>query len=73
MMETLFKNFNPVPEKTRTETCRSCIHRERWHFGSKIIQYCGVLSSNRTNNKKLKITCNKTACDFYKPEGTEND
>ena len=64
-METLFKDFKSIPVIT-TNTCRTCRHRERWECGNSVIQYCGVLSSNRTVNKKLKIKCNKPACDFYK-------
>jgi len=64
-METLFESFNPVPVIERTETCRSCLNRERWQCNSKVIQYCGVRSSGRTRNKKLKIKCNQIACEFY--------
>ncbi len=63
--ETLFKDFNPVPLEARKETCRTCRHRQRWYCGGSVIQYCGKLSSNRTFNKRLKIKCNKPACEFY--------
>ncbi len=70
-MESLFGEFNPVPENARTETCRLCANRERWECGNSIIQYCGVLSSNRTFNKKLKIKCKNQACEFYKQKNNK--
>ena len=63
---TLFKNFNPIPKEAKTETCRTCENRERWECGNSIIQYCCVLTSNRTVNKKLKIKCKTPACEHYK-------
>lgn len=47
-------------------TCRSCEHRQRWECNSKIIQYCGVRKSNRTDNGLLKIKCKDQACVKYK-------
>lgn len=61
------KLFN-IPEKKITNTCRSCKHRERWQYNSKVIQYCGIRKSNRTQNKKLKIKCNTPACKGYEKE-----
>ena len=48
------------------KTCLTCEHRERWQCGNSVIQYCGILKSNRTENGKLKIKCKTKACDFYK-------
>ena len=48
------------------ETCKTCIHREPWECGSKTIQYCGKLTSNRTQNGKKKILCKTEACYHYK-------
>lgn len=57
-----------LPEETTTnETCRNCEHRERWQCGSKVIQYCGVLKSNRTSNGKKKIKVTDKACLSFKP------
>ena len=67
--ETLFKNFKETPQEASGETCRHCDHRERWQCGGSVIQYCGLLSSNRTINKKLKIKCNKPACSFFSKIG----
>lgn len=47
------------------KTCRTCVHRERWECGSKVIQYCRKLKSNRTFNGLKKIKCNQEACDYY--------
>lgn len=33
--------------------------------GSKVIQYCRKLKSNRTFNGLKKIKCNQEACDYY--------
>ena len=49
-------------------TCRSCAHRERWECGSRIIQYCGKRTSNRTFNGKLKIKVTNNACELYEEE-----
>lgn len=49
---TLFQ----VPE-IDAPTCNSCEHRERWSCNSKVFQYCGVSSSNRT----------EVACSLYEP------
>lgn len=47
------------------KTCNTCAHRERWECGSKIIQYCGKITSNRTSNGKKKIRCKDEACFYY--------
>lgn len=52
-------------------TCRTCKHRQRWECGNKIIQYCGVTPSNRTENKLLKIKAKKQACIQYSAITTE--
>lgn len=49
-------------------TCKTCKHRQRWKFNSKVFQYCGVIKSNLTQNKLLKIKCNKPACRLYEKE-----
>ena len=51
---------------TELKTCKDCQHRERWECGSMIIQYCGVLKSNRTFNKKKKIKAKDKACLSFK-------
>lgn len=43
-------------------TCRHCKHRQRWQCGGKIIQYCGVIRSNRTENGLRKISVKNPAC-----------
>lgn len=48
------------------KTCRTCIHRQRWECGSKIIQYCSVIKSRRTENGLKKIKCKDDACPLYK-------
>ena len=45
--------------------CRTCKHRQPTECGSKTIQYCGIRTSNRTDNGKLKIKCKTGACRFY--------
>lgn len=49
----------------KQKTCMSCSHRQRWECGSKIIQYCGAIKSNRTFNGLKKIKCKDSACDLY--------
>jgi len=60
--------FTPEqPEKTG-HTCNDCQHRQRWQCGGRVIQYCGVRKSNRTDNGLLKIKCKDPACHLYKTE-----
>lgn len=47
-------------------TCWLCVNRQRWHCGSKVIQYCGARKSNRTTNGLLKIKARGPACELYK-------
>jgi hypothetical protein len=56
-----------VPTEKHNE-CRTCMHRERHQCGGTIIQYCGILKSNRTQNGKLKIKCKTKACVHYDTE-----
>lgn len=51
-----------------TETCKTCVHRERHQCNSKVFQYCGLVKSNRTYNGKLKIKCKTKACIHYEKE-----
>jgi hypothetical protein len=62
-----------IPEQEQPKpntTCKDCQHRQRWQCGSKVIQYCGVRRSNRTENKLLKIKAGNTACNLFKHEET---
>lgn len=47
-------------------TCRTCVHRQRWECGGRVIQYCGVRRSGRTFNGLLKIKVTNQACKLYK-------
>lgn len=62
-MIELFPDFQQANDD---KTCRSCDHRQRWECGGKVIQYCGVRSSNRTDNGLEKIKCKDRACPKYK-------
>ncbi len=64
-MKTLFEIGQEQPSD---KTCKTCVHRERWEYGSKIIQYCGARKSNRTENGLLKIKCKNEACILYKED-----
>lgn len=48
-------------------TCRQCKHRQRWECegGGRIIQYCGVRRSNRTENGLLHIKVTNKACYMF--------
>ncbi len=67
IQEELFpiETIKQVESKT---TCLTCEYRERWQCGGSIIQYCGVRTSNRTENGKLKIKCKNKSCNQYKKE-----
>ncbi len=52
----------------KNKTCLTCNHRQRWavnRSGDKMMQYCGVLKSNRTFNGLKKIKCKDQACEYY--------
>ena len=55
-----------LDKETNYKTCNTCDFRERHQCGSKVIQYCGFVKSNRTDNGKLKIKCKTKACYHYK-------
>jgi hypothetical protein len=57
--------FNIDPIEQNSKTCKTCCHRQRWEFNSKVFQYCGVRKSNRTSNGLLKIKCKTKACNLY--------
>lgn len=61
-MDKLFETEPIFPEKF----CRTCEYRQRHSCGTKIIQYCGIVKSNRTDNGQLKIKCKTKACLHYK-------
>lgn len=64
-METLFDLPEPkFPDKF----CRTCEHRERHQCGGRVIQYCGLHKSNRTDNGQLKIKVTNVACNWYKEQ-----
>lgn len=53
----------------RTPTCRNCVHRKRYALNEKsqkIIQYCELQRSKRSNSgfKTIKVT--DKACNMYK-------
>lgn len=66
-METLF-DLKPtiIPDPFPGKTCRECSNRERWECNSKVIQYCGVIRSNRTQNGLKKIKVTNKACVHFK-------
>lgn len=65
-MSDLFNNADTVqPQESTLETCRTCIHRQRWEYGSKVISYCRVRKSNLTFNGLQKVKYNQQACSQY--------
>jgi hypothetical protein len=67
-MIDLFPLDNP---ESNGNTCNTCENRQRWQCGGRVIQYCGVRKSNRTDNGLLKIKCKDQACPLYKEEKVE--
>ena len=59
-MKALFGLGEDDPEEK--ETCKDCVHRERWATNTRVIQYCRAIKSNRTVNGLLKIKCKNKAC-----------
>lgn len=64
-METLFNLPDPIQP---TKFCRTCEHRQRWQCGGSIIQYCGIIKSNRTFNGLKKIKVTNPACGRYQEQ-----
>jgi hypothetical protein len=60
---TLFNLENFVVNKYAT--CRTCEHRQRHEYYTKVFHYCGIRKSNRTGNGLLKIKCKDIACPMY--------
>jgi hypothetical protein len=67
-MENIQKKLFDIPIQNSQYTCKDCKHRQRWQCNSKVIQYCGVRKSNRTENGLLKIKCKNTACSLLEKE-----
>lgn len=66
MSDVLFNHFGVENKECKEiRTCNTCEHRQRWQCISKIIQYCAVRFSNRTDNKLFKIKCKNKACGLY--------
>jgi len=66
-METIFEIPDQPKEKPK-HTCRTCENRQRWQCGGRVIQYCGVRKSKRTDNGLLRIRVTDAACLAYLPE-----
>jgi hypothetical protein len=69
--DSQLKLFDLPKDDAPINTCNTCENRQRWQCGERIIQYCGVRKSNRTENGLLKIKCKDPACDFYKQQNKE--
>lgn len=54
-MNNLFGNTYTVqPQESTLETCRTCIHRQRWECGSKVISYCRVRRVRETMRRNIR-------------------
>jgi len=62
----LFYEIQYNNNNNKNKKCLNCVHRQRWECNSKVIQYCGIKKSNRTQNGLLKIKCNTDACELFK-------
>lgn len=62
--DTVAHNLGIKPSEL---TCNSCENRQRWQCGGRVIQYCSVRKSPRTQNGLLKIKCKDLACHLYSP------
>jgi hypothetical protein len=67
-MSNLLFNIDPTEPQKASDTCRHCVHRQRWECGGTIIQYCGVRKSNRTENGLKKIKVTDPACPAFEKE-----
>lgn len=65
-MDLFNEAIKDVEKKPVENTCKDCVHRERWQCGGSIFQYCSVRTSNRTDNGLLKIKCKTEACSQFK-------
>ena len=54
-----------------TRYCRTCKHRKRFTLnecGNKVVQYCDLQLSNRSNSGYKTIKVTNIACGFYEPK-----
>jgi len=64
-MNNLDQLFDAPGKLINQNTCKQCNHRDGYEYGSKIIQYCAVRKSSRTQNGQLKIFCKNKACNLF--------
>lgn len=62
------KELFETPANNAGKTCRTCVNRQSWQCGGRVIQYCGIHRSNRTDNGLLKIKVTDASCPAYKED-----
>jgi hypothetical protein len=67
VMSELFVDLPKSEKPQRKEKCGSCVHIEKWEYGStRCGFYCNAVKSKKTTNGLLKVKCKNTACDLFK-------
>lgn len=59
---------NDLAKEEKTDTCRTCKHRERWALSDcskKIVQCCNLQPSKRSNSGYKTIKAKNKACENY--------
>lgn len=74
-----YKSFDEFPappslltgtkEKASSATCATCYNRKIHDDGKRVIHFCGVRTSNLSENGKLIINASDPACGQYAWEG----
>lgn len=73
-LNELFKAEADWDAATRLERCRTCIHRKRAAlnaYSNKVVQYCEMRPSSRSNSGYRTIRTTDIACQWYKKGGEQ--
>ena len=68
-LDELFKADADWSAATNLKRCRTCIHRKRMELNersNKIVQYCDLQPSSRSNSGYRTIRTTDIACQWYK-------
>lgn len=71
--EQMLFDIEPCQRQRNPNTCKTCVHIQRWACGGSFFFYCGARKSKRTYNKLLKVKCKNEACKLYKQKKKSNE
>jgi hypothetical protein len=50
--------------------CGNCAFADAYKYKHRVIRYCRLWTSRKTNNGKLKVAARQPACELHKMKGT---